>query len=82
MHVKKNMNGMKKMNKEAVYTSLWKIFVAVVLFCYIYFLGYGIGDLIISVLVTLTLIGLSELVGCVIVLIYQAYKYFMVDKNQ
>lgn len=58
------------MNKEAVYLGVWKIFVAVILFCYLYFFGYGIGDLVLSGLVTFTLIGLSEIVGSIAAIIF------------
>jgi hypothetical protein len=64
------MSGMKKMNKDSVYYGIWKIFVAVVIFCYMYFFGYGVGDFVLSGLVTLTILGLSEIIGSIFVIIF------------
>lgn len=58
------------MNRDTIYLCIWKIFVSVVLFCYLYFFGYGIGDFVLSGIVTFTLIGISEILGSVAVIIF------------
>jgi len=66
------------MNKEKVYTSLWKIFVAVAVFLFFYLFSasdHQNSHALACALVAVMALGLSELVGCVFALIYQGYKY-------
>ncbi len=54
--------------------NLWKVFVAIGLFAYNYFSG---ADLVLSVLVTLSLIGFAEVGYAILVLIFNGVKYLL-----
>lgn len=60
--------------KNKIIDNLWKVFVAIALFSYSYFAG---TDLVLSVLIASTLIGMAELVFAILVLIFYGSKYIL-----
>lgn len=55
---------------------IYNLFIYTLLYFYIYFFGYGEGDLILSALVTLTIIGMLKITECIAIILFQLYKYF------
>lgn len=59
------------MKKESVDSSILGLIAAVIIFCYFYFFGFSSGDLILSVIVSLFIIGLSDILYKIfVILIY------------
>ena len=60
--------------KDKIIESGWKVFVAIALFVYNYSSG---ADLVLSVLVTLSVIGLAEVGFAILALIFYGVKYLL-----